>query len=344
MISDYITFASARATQADCLGRAVEQLTEEIGGRQAAGSLDGPGPIFVGIGASLAAVAAPVWSLRSRGIHSWRLGSGDLPLPFPTTDHPIIGVSQSGRSAETLAVLETLDPSLRYAVVNNSPSPIADLVADHAISLGNIPDSYASTIGFTATIAALGLLADSWNGGGIGSDWLALGEHFREIENEVGSRAADLASTFAGVSSADFVGAGPAVGSAEEGALLFREVARLPSTAMSTRTYLHGSMESAGSGVHVLFGDGRELEMADTLSEAGHKVILITGEDVAPSSRLQVVRLPRIAAAPRAILEALVMQILVEEVAHQAGIDIEEFVFTNSDTKIENSPMGGAGQ
>ena len=228
--------------------------------------------------------------------------------------------------------------------MNNSPSPIADLVGDRSLSRGNIPDSYASTIGFTATIAAVGLLADSWNGGPIGSDWLALGEQFQRVEAEVGGRVTDLAATFAGVSSADFVGAGPAVGSAEEGALLFREVVRLPSTAMSTRTYLHGSMESAGSGVHVLFGDGRELEMADTLSEAGHKVILVTGEDVAPGPRLQVVRLPQVAAAPRAILEALVMQILVEEVARQAGVDIEEFVFTNSDTKIENSPLGGASQ
>jgi fructoselysine-6-P-deglycase FrlB-like protein len=344
MISDYIPFTAARATQAECLTRAIDRLTAEIGGRKAAGALDGPGPIFVGIGASLAAVAAPVWSLRSRGIHSWRLGSGDLPLPFPTTDHPIIGVSQSGRSSETLAVLETLDPSQRFAVVNNDPSPIADLVGDHAISLGNIRDSYASTIGFTATIAAVGLLADSWNGGSIGDDWLTLGDRFGEVETEIQGRAVDLAATFARVASADFVGAGPAVGSAEEGALLFREVARLPSTAMSTRTYLHGSMESAGSGVHVVFGDDRELEMADTLAEAGHKVILITSENVAPSARLQVVRLPAIAAAPRAVLEALVMQILVEEVANQAGIDIEEFVFTNSDTKIENSPMGGATQ
>ncbi len=70
MISDYITFGNPRATQATSLQRAVERLTKEIGARQAAGSLDGPGPIFVGIGASLAAVAAPVWSLRSRGIHS----------------------------------------------------------------------------------------------------------------------------------------------------------------------------------------------------------------------------------------------------------------------------------
>lgn len=358
---DYITFAAARAGQAENLALTIERVGAETREWQARGALTGPGPIFVGIGASLAAAAAPVWSLRSRGIHSWRLGSGDLPLPFPTSEHRVLGVSQSGRSAETLAVLESLDESRRFAVVNNAPSPIADLVGANALSLGSIPDSYASTIGYTATVAALGLIADAWSDGSsspssssvsssaarsasTSPEWASLSGHFRRLEDQLSLRAVALAATFAGVATADFVGSGQAVGSAEAGALLFREVARLPSTAMSTRTYLHGSMESAGLGVHVVLGDHRELEVADTLSEAGHKVILVTSEPVPETPTLQVVLLPKLSAAPRAILEALVMQTLVEAVAVQAGIDVEEFVFTNSDTKIENAPTPGVVQ
>lgn len=355
---DYITFAAARAGQSENLALAIERVGADIREGQARGALTGPGPIFVGIGASLAAAAAPVWSLRSRGIHSWRLGSGDLPLPFPTSEHRVLGVSQSGRSAETLAVLESLDESRRFAVVNNAPSPIADLVGANALSLGSIPDSYASTIGYTATVAALGLIADAWSDGSTSSsvsssaarsastspEWASLSGHFRRLEDQLSLRAVALAATFAGVATADFVGSGQAVGSAEAGALLFREVARLPSAAMSTRTYLHGSMESAGLGVHVVLGDHRELEVADTLSQAGHKVILVTSEPVPETPTLQVVLLPKLSAAPRAILEALVMQTLVEAVAVQAGIDVEEFVFTNSDTKIENAPTPGVAQ
>jgi hypothetical protein len=102
---DYITFAAAKGTQAEKLGRAIEHVRDQVESRGAAGELSGDGPIFVGIGASFAAACAPVWALRSRGIHSWRLGAGDYPLPFPVTSHPIVGISQSGRSAETLAVL-----------------------------------------------------------------------------------------------------------------------------------------------------------------------------------------------------------------------------------------------
>jgi glucosamine--fructose-6-phosphate aminotransferase (isomerizing) len=332
MIGD-VTFTAARATQAEQLGKAIEVIADQL-----TENFSGPGPIFVGIGASHAAACAPVWTLRSRGIHSWRLPAGDFPLPFPASLHPIVAVSQSGRSAETLAVLESAEK--RYAVVNHHPSPIADLATTTTtIGLGNLPDSYASTIGYTATVAALGMLADVWDGGDLHPGWHDLAAIFDETE---GLLADDIpAELFTDVPSIDFVGSGPAVGSAEAGALLFREVARIHATAMSTRQYLHGSMESAGAGVHVLLGDTRELTVARTLADTGHQVILISAERVPPAPRLHSVRLPKLPASQRAILEALVMQSLVAGVAELHNIDIEEFVFHNADTKVPASPSSG---
>lgn len=339
-MNGYITFGQARATQAEELGRAIPAIAAQLSARQAAGELEGPGPVFVGIGASLAAACAAVWELRSRGIHSWRLGAGDLPVPFPPSTHPIVGISQSGRSAETLAVLEATPSDLRLAVVNTEPSPIAQVAS--TISLGNLADSYASTIGYTATVAALGMLADAWDGGTIDQGWFSLHTVFARVESELTARVTALAPLFTTVGSSDFVGTGPAVGSAEAGALLFREVARIPATGMSTRQYLHGSMESAGDGVHVVFGDSRELDLATTLSQAGHHVILISGEPVDQTETLHVVQLPKLPAAQRAVLEALVMQILVGAVAAVRGVEIEEFVFHNADTKVPVDAGGAA--
>lgn len=335
--SSPVPFTVARAAQAEYLDQAIRCVTGAVTALAEAGDLPQPGPIFVGIGASLAAACAPVWVLRGRGIHSWRLGAGDYPLPFPASSHPVVGVSQSGRSAETLAVLQSVDERLRYAVVNQAPSPVAD-AATIVIGLGNLPDSYASTTGYTATVAALGILADTWGGGRADPGWAELAQTFRATEQYLAGQVRDLAALFDGVGSADFIGAGPSVGSAEEAALLFREVARVPATGMGTRQYLHGSMESAGDGTHVLFGGAREAEVAATLARAGHRAILITSEDV-PASRAggsgpAVVRLPRRAAAQYAILEALVMQILVGAVAERRGLDVEEFVFHHSDTKV----------
>jgi glucosamine--fructose-6-phosphate aminotransferase (isomerizing) len=333
MSDGYLAFAAARATQAEALTAAVTRLTGAVTSFAEEGVLQGPGPVFVGIGASLAAACAPVWALRSRGIHSWRLGAGDHPLPFPVSRHPIFGVSQSGRSSETLAVLGSIDPSQRYAVVNVVPSPIAS-VASSVLGLGSIPDSYASTIGYTATVAALGILADAWNGGRIDDGWAGLGAVFAAAERDLADQVRALAPLFTGAISADFVGAGPAVGSAEESALLFREVARIPSTGMSTRQYLHGSMESAGDGVHVIFGGAPEQTLAETLAYSGHPVILVTSDPIDAGPMLHPVLVPKLPAAQSAVVEILVAQILVEAVAEVRGIDVEEFVFHNSDIKV----------
>jgi len=333
MIDDYIAYTQARATQAAELAAAVDRLAGSVAELAAGGRLAGPGPVFVGIGASLAAACAPVWTLRTRGIHSWRLGAGDHPLPFPPSSHPVFGVSQSGRSAETLAVLETIPFAKRFAVVNVVPSPIADL-ASALVDLGNIEDSYASTIGFTATVAALGLVADAWHGGRIDDGWSRIGDVVAMIDRDLAPQIRALAPLFATATSADFVGAGPFVGSAEAAALLFREVARIPSTGMSTRQYLHGSMESAGGGVHVLFGADREFAAAETLAGAGHPAILVTSEEFDAGSLVHQVRLPALPPAQAAIAQIIVVQLLVEAVAAVRDVVIEEFVFHNNDIKV----------
>jgi fructoselysine-6-P-deglycase FrlB-like protein len=330
----YISYAAARASQADALAAAIARLGDQVREQQEAGGFRGPGPIFLGIGASLAAACAPVWTLRKRGIHSWRLSAGDYPLPFPASVHPVFAISQSGRSTETLAALDSLGPELRYAVVNTDPSPLAD-AAGTSLALGNIPDSYASTIGFTATVTALGMIADAWDGGEVDPGWEKVPHFVRWADEEIGGRADELAAAFDGALWADFIGSGPSAGSAEAGALLFREVARIPASGMSTRTYLHGSMESASAaGVHVLFGAERELEVARMLTAAGNRVILITGEKVGEEAAMQVVTLPKVAPSQRALLEAIAMQVIVEAVARARGVEIEEFVFFHDDTKV----------
>jgi fructoselysine-6-P-deglycase FrlB-like protein len=331
-----VSFVDALAGQAEGLAAAIPALADEVREQQAGGAFTGPGPVFVGIGASYATAASAVWVLRGRGIHAWRLSAGDHPVPFPASDHPIIGISQSGKSTETLAVLQSVSADRRYAVVNSSPSPVTTLAHQH-LSLGNLPDSYASTIGFTATVAALGMIADAWNEGTIGPDWDRLPARFAALHEALASQIQPIAELFDGATSADFVAAAACAGTAEEAALLFREVARVPSMGTTTRQYLHGQMESAGGGVHVLFGDDREAEIARSLSAVGHRVILVTTLAIDPHGSLRTVRLPDVSPPQRTILETLVMQTLVKAVAEDRGLSIEEFVFFNSDTKVEGA-------
>ena len=333
MVEGYISLAEARAGQADLLEQAIPRIGDQVRRARQAGALSGPGPIFLGIGASFAASAGAVWTLRSRGIDSWRLNAGEYPVPFPVSDHPIVGVSQSGRSAETLAVLSATSGKLRMAVVNVAPSPVAD-IASTPIALGNLPDSYASTTGYTATIAALSMIAEAWDAGEIDPTWIKLVGHVRQLERDMAARARDLASVLAGAVAADYAAAAPSVGSAEVGSLLLREIARVPAAGFSTRQYLHGAMESAGRTAHVLIGGERELSVAQTLARAGHEAILITTLDVAAQRHLAVVRIPDVSVVQRTILETLVMQSLAVETALIKGIDPDAFVFFHNDTKV----------
>ena len=339
----YISYTEATAAQAEGLASAIPHIEHQVLSLGDQGALSGTGPLFLGIGASLAATAPAVWHLRERGISAWRLDAGDTPLPLATGDHPVIGVSQSGRSSETIAALDTIPADHRYAVVNTAPSPIADL-ATYAVGLGSIPDSYASTIGYTATVVAVGMLAEAWNGGRIDPAWGDFADLFRQTEVMLAPQLDRASTVIASAPSLDFVGGGASTGSAEAGALLFREVARVPASAMGTRQYLHGAMESAGDGAHVLFGSAREHRVARTLSEAGHRTVLVTTDDVDGGANLEVVRLPRSSSRARAVLEALFLQGLVERVAETRGVDIEEFVFHNDDTKVDAPAPSGAAQ
>ena len=333
MGAGYIKLAEARATQAGLLERALPVIASEVMAAQRRGAFTGPGPLFLGIGASYAASAAAAWSLRARGIDATRLNAGEYPIPFPQSEHPIIGVSQSGRSSETLAVLGAVAGKLRMAVLNVVPSPIAD-IATTTISLGNLPDSYASTTGYTATIAALGMIAEAWNHGTVDGSWTALPALFRQLETSLKPRIGALASLFVNTASADYAAAASSAGSAEVGALLLREVARIPATGFSTRQYLHGAMESAGNSVHVLMGDEREIGLGQTLARAGHDTILLTVLDIPEEPHLHVLRIPAVSVNQRPILEALVLQSIAVEVALLRGLDPDAFVFFHTDTKV----------
>lgn len=67
------------------------------------------------------------------------------------------------------------------SVVNAKASPIEEVSAFN-ITLGAIPDSYASTIGYTATVAVLGMIAEAWDDGVIDPSWLQLHRIFRSVK------------------------------------------------------------------------------------------------------------------------------------------------------------------
>lgn len=329
-LEGFISFDEARASQARQLGALVPRIRTQLEDLGRDDRLTGP-LVMMGIGASHAAAYPALWALRSRRIESWLLDPGEMPVPLSIGDSRFLAISQGGRSAETLRVTESVEPSRRMGLVNTVPSPLSEMV-EILIDLGSIDDSYASTTGYTGTIVSLAMLAEAWDRGRISEQWLHIEELVRQVQLATTGAATDAGQMIAETAGVDLIAFAPSYGTAEAGALLLREVARIPSSSMNTRQYLHGAMESAGTVAHIVFGEERELELARTLVSAGQEVVFVgEGKSALPGANL--INLPRVGSAMRAVLEGVVMQEIARAAAVHRGIEIEEFVFENNDTK-----------
>ncbi|MFC8449005.1 SIS domain-containing protein [Kitasatospora sp. NPDC057223] len=333
MSATRITFLEGQDEQPQALERIAARVRRQLAHSALPPLRTARRPLLTGIGASHAALAVPVDLLRTAGVSAQRVLAdeiADKPRGFDAD--VLIGVSQGGRSTETIAAFQAMSGVHRVAVLNVARSPLGDL-ADLVLDLGNEPDSYASTIGFTGTIVALDLLAAAIGGRSGDDPWLGIGAAVEQVRLRAADAVAGLPAGASRCTAVDVVASGASRAAAEEGALLLREVPRIPSAASATRNYLHGEMESAGGTLHLLLGDGREVEAARTLAGAGHPTLLVTTRAVEPAPALSVVRLPASPPGPRVVLETVVIQELAAALAQQRGVPIESFVFANDDTK-----------
>jgi len=288
----------------------------------------------VGIGASehAAASAAPVW--RDQGLRAFAVSASQLlktAMPFADL---YVGVSESGRSAETVAALGRLSGTRRVGLTNFADSPLVAVV-DDTLYLDSGPDSPIYTTGYTATLQALGLLGEHWSGQA--TNWSELPEMAATVLADAAPVVADLTSVLAGARIVDIVATGASSTTAGEGALMLRESARLLTAKHETYNYLHGPMEPLDAQTAcVIIGDGRELHLARDTSELGCPTLLITTRsDITSSKTLTVLTLPR-ASSPlaQAVLEILPLQQLAWVVASDRGLAVDGFRYHQDDTKL----------
>jgi len=286
-----------------------------------------------GIGASFAAATVIASELVRRGRRAFPVRCADL--AGGQLADGIVALSHRGRSVETVEALTANPAAAKLAITKDPESPLA-IAAGRHLTINNGADATPSSTGYTGTLVAAGLLVDRLCGGG--TDWDALPQRATAVLEAAGGKLAKLRQAFADRRAIDCVGAGAALGTADGASLLIREAARIPASPSETRHYLHGPMESmdAATGV-VIFGDGREVEIARQLQEIGCPVLLVTTRtDVAEGSLLTVMTVPlqenRIA---QGILDILTVQLLAAELSDAAGLTDTKFRYPQSDTKIK---------
>jgi glucosamine--fructose-6-phosphate aminotransferase (isomerizing) len=335
-------FAEAVAAQPENLERTRLCVAAALSELRLPQWLPGQTVAVVSMGASSHSANALVAALVASGLRGMNITASDFalyPAGYQVADHYVL-VSESGRSPEPIAAAGKMTVGRRIGITNVPASPLSG-VTDFLLPLGGFVDSGVYTIGYTATLLAYALLLEAVGVPGWATDVDAIPGLVREALGAHGVTARAAARGLEHVSAIDFVGRGFSAAAAAEGALVFREATRRPTAAFETYQYLHGPMEGAGERTAlVVFGDGRELTLIDSVLGTGAKVILITTADHAKLANpehedLTVIELPReLKGFARAIVEMVVVKLCAGALADLDGIPIGNFVYRQSDTKL----------
>lgn len=328
-----MSYRSTVARQPESLADTLAAAKTELAGMDLTPLASGV-TVVTGIGASYAAAVVVAAELQRRGQRAFAVRSGEMMAGYDIAD-VVIALSHRGRSVETVEALQKLPKAKSLAITNDPESPLAKAATYH-IRLSNGSDATPSSTGYTATLLAAGLAADAIYGES-GTDWASLAAKTTEVQRRAAEKMPRLAEQFRDRRAIDCVGAGAAIGTADGASLLIREAVRLPASGHETRHYLHGPMESmdASTGV-VVFGDARELPLAQNLDAIGCPTLLVTSSTaIQDTDKLTVVNVPAYDnLILRGIIDIFTAQLLAAELSDAAGLTDVKFRYKQTDTKI----------
>jgi glutamine---fructose-6-phosphate transaminase (isomerizing) len=290
--------------------------------------------VFSGIGASWHALLPAVRALRRAGRRAFAVPAPELVLSERLADAYVL-VSQSGASSELLAARERLGDAPVYVISARADGPLARS-SRASLPLGPHPDTAVSTLSYTATLQALGILCEHLLDTREGVDWERVAELAGATIDALDSSAARFAQRLSDVSTIDAVGAAWALASAGETALLAREALRLPADGEETRQYLHGPLEAVDERFGcLLFGAQRELDLAVTLASYGATVCTVGEQAPAEADGVHAFELPGVGELAAPILQILPIQLTVAHAAAARGLPVRELRRQPEDTKVE---------
>jgi glucosamine--fructose-6-phosphate aminotransferase (isomerizing) len=321
--------------QPSAIRRAAEGLAEQVDALAAVAQRHEQRPIqFTGMGSSYYACHAPVTLLTGAARSAGMVYAAELlhfRLPALRPDSVQIVVSQSGRSAEVVALADALKRGVRpllVSVTNGLDNPLAQ-GSDIALDIRAGPEKGPSTMTFAATLVVLAGVAQVLAG-------RQADEAVRDI-SETADRAEAAAETLlAGREElaerlAGWLGQRPAVillgrgagrAASATGALLLKEAARLPAEALESGQFRHGPLELAGPDLAAAVvvtepaTERIDLGIAADLVSAGASVLVVGRTSNAPAGSRRV-PLTDVGRALTPALAAVPFQLLAWRLAQQ---------------------------
>ena len=271
--------------------------------------------LLTGMGSSFHALIPLRLALIAQGIQTDLMETSELIHFAPRLLSPetlVVAVSQSGRSAEVLQLLDLIHHESPLIGVTNTPeSPLAQQSSAVLVTRAGSEHSVSCKTYITA-LAALSLLGDLLTDRDPGETISALdasigliAQYLSQWEAYVDSAAQELA----GLRHLILAGRGPSLAAVGTGGLIIKEAAHFHAEGMSSAAFRHGPFEMVSPELFVLvyagMGPSRQLNvnLVDDIRKAGGRAELI-----GPGEGSQIYSLPYVADACLPLLEILPAQ------------------------------------
>ncbi len=254
-------------------------------------------------------------------------------------DTLLIAASQSGRSAETVRLMEFGARRPYIVGITNTPdSPLARK-SDVIILTHAGEESSVSCKTYVATLAAVAWSAAILCGGDLSDTAADLGRAIPAMEQYLAKwreHVIALSVELDGVADVFVTGRGASLAAAGTGGLILKESTHLHAEGMSSAAFRHGPFEMLSERVFVLVFEGGgaaaglNAALVKDVREAGGRAALVS-----ENTALDVFRLPAVPDAARPLVEILPVQMMSLVLAAVRGHEPGRFRLATKITTVE---------
>jgi glucosamine--fructose-6-phosphate aminotransferase (isomerizing) len=307
-----------------------------------------PTVVFTGMGSSMYAAYPAQAYLNSLGIRALIWETAELVdhlRKFHGADILLVVVSQSGETAEVLRLLDALPRKEGLVAVCNSE---ASALARRANLLLPMMAGRAAAVGtktYACAVAVLMYLAVAISRKPPQALTQALMQAI-EAQEEILERGDEVTlptvEYFNKPHYIALLSRGAELASAYQGALLFKEVAKMGAEPMSAAQFRHGPMEIIDPAHrYIIFARQREsgpkrpadaglFKLAKDIRKHGGRVLLYSDQPFADTTNVRLVPVEPVRLGLGTLIDSVYIQLLVHELALRAGLEPGNFRFAMS--------------
>ncbi len=288
--------------------------------------------VLTGMGSSLHALYPLHLALGAAGMASHWMETSELLLGFPSLYAPdtlLIAVSQSGESAEIVALARRVHEFGHVICVTNRPDSTLGRIAHFVLPLHAGLETTVSCKTYVNTLAVLHWLAAALTGRDAPAavrELVVVEPWVRDYLARSHAWVEALKETVARLHTVFVTGRGGSMATAGTGGLILKESTRQPAEGMSCAAFRHGPFEMIGDQVLVLVceGDARvaplHRRLVADIVRLGGRAELIAGEAASG-----VFRLPKVPVPLLPLVEILPVQMLSLALAARDGREAGRF-------------------